>query len=332
MSIRIISFTDRGDALAGRLAEDLGGEAMRCGKLLPLEDWTARSFAEAEALIFVGAAGIAVRAVAPHVWSKTSDPAVVVIDESGRFAIPLLSGHLGGANDLARQIADLTGATAVITTATDLRGAFAVDEWARRQGCAVRNPEQIKRVSSAILAGKTVRVRSDFFIAGEPPAGVQIAEDEDYEVCITTKTTDQDTLILVPKISVLGVGCKAGTPQTAIERSFRDVCAKAGICEESVCLVSTIDQKAEEPGLLACCKAHGLSLITYSAEELQAIPGDFSSSEFVRSVTGTDNVCERSAVKGSGGSLILPKTAKEGVTMALATTPFALDWRWQDEK
>ena len=88
MSIRIISFTDRGDALAGRLAEDLGGEAMRCGKLLPLEDWTARSFAEAEALIFVGAAGIAVRAVAPHVWSKTSDPAVVVIDVIGVVVSP----------------------------------------------------------------------------------------------------------------------------------------------------------------------------------------------------------------------------------------------------
>ena len=111
-------------------------------------------FAQADALIFVGAVGIAVRAIAPHCKSKATDPAVVVLDECGRFAVPLLSGHLGGANALARALAEACGAIPVITTATDANGVFAVDEWAKAQGCAVLEPERIKLVSGALLAGQ----------------------------------------------------------------------------------------------------------------------------------------------------------------------------------
>lgn len=101
----------------------------------------------------MGAVGIAVRAIAPHCKSKATDPAVVVLDECGRFAVPLLSGHLGGANALARALAEACGAIPVITTATDANGVFAVDEWAKAQGCAVLEPERIKLVSGALLAG-----------------------------------------------------------------------------------------------------------------------------------------------------------------------------------
>ena len=105
MRLTYLSFSDRGEALAARLAAALGGEAARCGRSVSLDEWTSTSFEEAQGLVFVGAAGIAVRAIAPYVKSKTSDPAVVVVDECGRFAVPILSGHLGGANDLARRIA-----------------------------------------------------------------------------------------------------------------------------------------------------------------------------------------------------------------------------------
>ena len=141
-----IAFTARGLALAQRLAAACPGSVARGGADgVPLADWTARQFAQSDALIFVGAAGIAVRAIAPHCRSKAADPAVVVLDEGGQFAIPLLSGHLGGANDLARWLAAVCGAVPVITTATDGRGVFAVDEWARRQNCAVAEPERIKK-------------------------------------------------------------------------------------------------------------------------------------------------------------------------------------------
>lgn len=149
MNIQLISFTNRGEGLANRLAEGLAGEAMRCGRPLSLDAWTRQSFLHADGLIFVGAAGIAVRAIAPYVKSKAQDPAVVVVDETGRFAISLLSGHLGGANALAQQVARLCGATPVITTATDQNGVFAVDSWAKIQGCMCKIP----RESSIFLPG-----------------------------------------------------------------------------------------------------------------------------------------------------------------------------------
>lgn len=142
-----------------------------------LRAWTALAWEASDALLFVGAAGIAVRAIAPHVASKASDSAVVAIDEAGRFAVPLLSGHLGGANELAQTVARVAGAIPVITTATDVRGVWAVDTWARRAGLAVSNPEAIKRVSARLLSGGRVALYSDMPISGQPPEGVDIASD-----------------------------------------------------------------------------------------------------------------------------------------------------------
>ena len=128
MTRAYLAFTDIGLALAKRLAAALPGSVARCGRDGDsLAEWTSAQFVQSDALIFVGAAGIAVRAIAPHCKSKTTDPAVVVVDECGRFAVPILSGHLGGANDLARAIAAVCGAVPVITTATDAHGIFAVD-------------------------------------------------------------------------------------------------------------------------------------------------------------------------------------------------------------
>ena len=158
MTRAYLAFTEKGLALAQKLASALPGTVDRCGHGGPgLADWAAEQFAHADALIFVGAVGIAVRAIAPHCRNKAVDPAVVVLDECGHFAVPILSGHLGGANDLARALAAVCGAVPVITTATDANGVFAVDAWARHQNCAVLEPERIKRVSSRLLAGGPVR-------------------------------------------------------------------------------------------------------------------------------------------------------------------------------
>ena len=181
MTRAYLAFTEKGLALAQKLASALPGTVARCGHGGPgLADWAAEQFAHADALIFVGAVGIAVRAIAPHCRSKAVDPAVVVLDECGHFAVPILSGHLGGANDLARALAAVCGAVPVITTATDANGVFAVDAWARHQNCAVLEPERIKLVSGALLAGKTVQFASDWPIAGSPPAG--LAEDAGWYV------------------------------------------------------------------------------------------------------------------------------------------------------
>ena len=192
MRVSCIAFTERGYALAERTARALS-DCAQTGEDDPgwdvsvsrgfgegkadLRAWTAHAWEASDALLFVGAAGIAVRAIAPHVASKTNDPAVVAIDEAGRFAVPLLSGHLGGANELAQTVARAVGAIPVITTATDVRGVWAVDTWARRAGLAVSNPEAIKRVSARLLSGGRVTLYSDMPISGQPPEGVDIASD-----------------------------------------------------------------------------------------------------------------------------------------------------------
>lgn len=328
--IRLIAFSEKGLALARRLAQRLSGSAVRCGREYPLDRWTAEAFSETDALIFVGAAGIAVRAIAPHVKSKTTDPAVVVVDECAHFAVPVLSGHLGGANELARCIGALTGAVPVVTTATDANDVFAVDEWARRQGCRIVDPRYIKGVSAKLLAGKQVFLRTDWPIAGTPPQGVVVTESGGCDALLTLHDGEDKVLRIVPTIAVVGVGCRKNTPREAIETAYTALLRAKAVCEQSVCKVCSIDRKREEPGLRAFCQGHGLPFETYSADQLRAVQGTFTPSAFVQRVTGVDNVCERSAVLGSGGTLYMGKFAGHGVTMAMALAPFAPDWRWQD--
>lgn len=330
MTRAYLAFTDTGLALAKRLADCLPGSVSRCGPGgVSLAAWTSAQFVQSDALIFVGAAGIAVRAIAPHCKSKTTDPAVVVVDECGQFAVPLLSGHLGGANDLARAIAAVCGAVPVITTATDAHGLFAVDEWAKHQNCTVLEPERIKLVSGKLLAGQTVLYWTDFPVMGTAPAGLFPADaTEQADLALTLCHTGQ-ALHLVPRIGVLGIGCKRGTSADTLEAAFAAFCALHGLAAQAITAAASIDLKQNEPGLLAFCQNHGWTVQFYSAAQLRSAPGQFNPSPFVQSVTGVDNVCERAAVLDAGGSLFYPKFADSGVTFALACRPFAPDWRWQ---
>ena len=331
MKLAYLSFTEKGRQLAGRLAAALGGTAQRCGASCSLEAWTAAHFPKNDGLIYVGAAGIAVRAIAPHLKSKTTDPAVVVVDECARYAIPILSGHLGGANDLARAIGRVCGAIPVLTTATDVNGVFAVDEWAKRQNCLVLNPERIKTVSAKLLAGGTVTVQSSWPIAGQPPRNVCQTEDRGADVLLDIHPGTGEKLHLVPRIAVLGVGCKKNVLPQTLETALAAFLTGAGVCEQAISAVASIDLKKNEPGLLDFCAAHGWPLKTYPAEQLREVEGQFTPSAFVQGVTGVDNVCERSAVLASGGTLCQGKTAGDGITMALALAPYQPNWRWQDE-
>lgn len=324
MTAAILAFTRRGAALGkvlaealdaslhvpARFADEVGAETYDS-----LEGWTARMWGEKDALIFVGACGIAVRAIAPHVKDKFTDPAVVSVDEAGRFVIPLLSGHVGGANELALRVAALTGGQAAISTATDVNGLFAVDVWARERDMAITDRTLAKEVSAALLEGKAVGFASDF---GHPcPQGLTVSPAE-LGVWVTWKTGNgpfAHTLRLVPKGLILGIGCRRGTPQAAIEEAVS--AALAGYEPAAVERVATIDLKKDEPGLLAFCAAHGLPLSVYSAAELAAVEGEFTPSDFVKGITGVDNVCERSAVL-AGGAILVPKQAKNGVTVAVA--------------
>ena len=284
----------------------------------PLADFTAPVFAWADAMVFVGACGIAVRAIAPHVRDKRTDPAVLAVDELGQFVIPLLSGHIGGANRLAARLAEAVGATAVVTTATDVNRRFSVDEWSARQGLYIDDMAAAKAVSAAILEGP-VPVWSDFPIAGDLPAGLEPGESGPLGICISwrRKFPFDRTLLLVPPVLRLGIGCRRGTSSGAIAALAAQLLADHNVHPAAVGTVATIDLKKDETGLLDFCRDRGWPLSCYSAEELAAVEGDFTPSDFVRSVTGVDNVCERAALLGAE-RLLVKKTARDGVTAALA--------------
>lgn len=330
MTVAIASFTAAGAALGERLAGLLIANGHIATHTLlrdgGLAEWTAEQFASRDALVFVGATGIAVRAVAPHLRSKTTDPAVLSLDEQGRYVVPLVSGHIGGANALAKAVARYCGGVAVISTATDLNGLFAVDSWAVGQGLWIANPERIKRVSSKLLDGEDIVVHSDWELSGAPPEHV-VADPQSPspDIRITWEHTPVGgALLLVPPALVVGIGCKRDTPESAIEALFQQLVEEHGLLAGAVRRAATIDIKSREPGLLAFCGRRGLSLSTYGAEQLRGVSGAFSGSPFVERVTGVDNVCERAAVLAGGGPLIVEKQSRDGVTMAVAASPVRL--------
>lgn len=336
-SIALIAFTRTGCELAVKLVQGLGKRSAYatasfsvCGPARiavdldieayeDLASWTAGHFADADALVFVGAAGIAVRAIAPHVKDKFSDPAVVSVDEAGRFVVPLLSGHVGGANDLARAVADVLGAQVAISTATDVNGLFAVDEWAADHDLAIVEREVAKGISAALLEGKPVGFRSDLDLKWELPQGVT---DGAAEIGFVVSTSDEDcpfprTLHLVPRIATVGVGCRRGTDSGILKQAVLDALADARVSPHAVTTLASIDVKQDEPALLELAKSEGWESRFYSAEELAAVPGEFSHSAFVERTVGVGNVCERAAC-AEGGTLIVNKQAGDGVTVAIA--------------
>ena len=329
--IEAFAFTEKGETLAKKIIEELGGNVSRSGRPESLKTWIGRRFDSSDALIIVGATGIAVRAIAPHVESKDKDPAVIVVDEKGRYAIPLLSGHLGGANDLAREMAKITGGEAVITTATDVQGVFAVDEWTKKHNCSILEINKIKDISGALLGGKVVTVRCPWKIVGSVPPGIMMTQSEESDIAIDIRVKGQNPMHVIPKICTLGVGCRRGTTASALEHFLQRLLMETEVNEKAIEKVATIDIKADEPGLVEFCKNHGWELEAFSAPELEQVRGEFKSSKLVSKVTGVDNVCERSAVLASGGELIHGKTAGDGITMAMAMNEYRPDWRWIGE-
>lgn len=347
MKISIITFSDNGMEIAAKLNESLEGvEFSRCAKG-GLSQWTEEHFSTSDALVFVGAIGIAIRAISPYVQSKVNDPAVVVVDELGHFSIPVLSGHIGGANELAIQIADILNAIPVVTTATDINNVFAIDTWAKGQGLRILNPECIKLVSSKLLRGESVYVKSDYPIKGDLPQNIILNDsdnnltndlnnsltndvDDYFDVIISHKKCNiedyKNSLFLVPPIITVGIGCRKDKEFEIIENSILKILEKENIDILALNSIASIDKKANEKGIIEFAEKYDLPFNTYSAEELNSLVGEFTKSDFVKSVVEVDNVCERSAVMESEGKLIRRKDANDGVTVALAICDIDLSW------
>ena len=315
---------DEVNLFAKTTADSVGIEKVECS----MREWTERSFAECDAIVFVGAVGIAVREIAPFIRNKTVDPAVISVDELGTFCIPILSGHIGGANGIAVRVAGHIGAVPVVTTATDINGKIAIDAWAVNNDLSIVNLHAAKDVAARILSGDPVGFVSDVPVKGDVPPELS-ADEASTGVYVGNGDARpfETTLRLVPRDCVLGIGCRRDTPEEDIEGMVSRALAEAGISMRNVRAAASIDLKKDEAGLLAFASKHSLPITFYTADELNAVPGEFSKSGFVQSVTAVDCVCERSAVKASrGGSIILRKYAGDGVTVAIAREDFSVDF------
>lgn len=305
-----------------------------------VSEWTGRQFAEKKALLFIGAAGIAVRAIAPCVNDKLSDNAVLVMDDAARYVIPVLSGHYGGANALAVRIAGIMGATPVITTSTDVNNKFAVDVFARENNLRIVNKSGIAGVSAKALRGEDIVIgladgvaESGFKFApednksAEPKSTraetvrlVHGAAHCDVWIGDSDKEKPEALLYLEPREYALGIGCRRGKSEGEIRTFVFKELTWLGINPEQIFCIASIDLKADEEGLVSFARHEGIDFKTYSADELAEIPGEFTDSEFVQENTGVGGVAERAAMAACGGAghLVLKKQAENGMTVAVA--------------
>jgi cobalt-precorrin 5A hydrolase len=387
VKLYVAAFSEKGRQLAkrieriplsidyGTLSNAYGGKCVQSKtcvclrKQESLAAWTTQAFLEGAPLLFLGAAGIAVRAIAGQLVGKAVDSPVLVIDEVGQFVIPILSGHLGGANELATQLANGLGAQAVLTTATDVNHVWAVDVFARKHGLQVWNTDGIAPVSAKLLAGERVTMAiegkeeidrmpqfpdeitllpwSEFcrnVCQTEQTCDETIASDQLQQTCgdtiasvkqeperldticdivITSKEEmlGRATLGLKPKRYILGIGCKKGKTYIEIQQTVGKIEEEGRFKIQELAGVASIDVKQEEPGICEFAERNRLPFYVFTKDELLTVPGKYQGSTFVEQTIGVDNVCERAAVAASGGgTLVVPKQAQDGITIAVART------------
>ncbi|WP_415718642.1 cobalt-precorrin 5A hydrolase [Maridesulfovibrio sp.] len=293
-----------------------------------LKDIVADKFSRYESHVFVAASGIVVRLIAPYLKSKDIDPAVVVVDQNGEFAISLVSGHLGGANELARLLGDKIGAVPVITTATDCSGVPSIDLMARDQGLVIGAIGAIKHINSAMLDGEKVSVYdpdgylnltglNEYFVVVD-----SVAKLPEFRCGIVVDWQVHDlperVLTLYPRCLSLGVGCRRGASADEILKLVRSVVVENGLAMDSIFSVGSIDAKKDEAGLLEAAAILGLEPKFFSADELDEIEVA-NPSDMVMKHMGVAGVCEAAAMKLAGATQILvPKTKSTRVTAAIA--------------
>ena len=272
-------------------------------------------------IVFIGAAGIAVRYMAPFVADKRKDPAVVVIDPVGRYVIPLLSGHLGGANAYAVKLAKAMGAEAVLTTASDSLGFEAIDLFAQKENYAFWDMKAMKDIAAAMVAGREILWYSEEDALPEYPHIKRVpsieAADVNDGVVVTTKDIEiKRGLQLVPRRIHLGIGSKKGTKPEALVALIKKTLKTYAIHPMALSAIHTIDIKKDEPAIVFAAKEFGVPLNIYSAEELSTNENRCRGSDFVKATVGVSSVSCTAAYMG-GESLIAEKISEGGFTLSI---------------
>jgi len=353
--VAVVAITKRGVDTALKIKEALQNAGLTCKVYAPKKynqigviileskfaDFIRENYSQIDALVGVMATGIIIRAVAPYLESKLTDPAVIGVDATGKFVISLLSGHYGGANELTRIIADGIGGTAVITTASDATGKMSVDELARLLHLSIQNPESLVGVNSAIVNGDRIVVilvgntdipseKMSCFEIKKAENGVQALEiinRYDAGIIITSAPVTiasfvKPFTILKTKRVVVGLGARK---ESSVDSMIQAVCTALKIAHTSIDNVTcfaTVDIKKDSPQMLKAVEQLGKPLEFLSVNALRTVKhSDLSpDSKMVQEKIGVGGVCERAALLSAGknSNLILKKTKLNGVTVAIA--------------
>lgn len=336
-----MAITPRGRKLALRLGKKLKFPVFLPEKLCQagdeaeaftvLKETLPALFQEKKQLVLIMATGIAVRILAPHLQGKSNDPAVVVVDDGGLFAISLLSGHLGGANMLARRVAECLGAVPVITTATDVAGLRAVDALAYDFNLKPEPVEKIKEFNAAMLKGETIFLYTDWpeSVFGKP-AGIAIKplfnltwqKAKKYRAVLTHNLNLPglvgNELMLRPKNLFVGIGCRRGVTAAQIIGALETVFNGHNLALGSIAKLASIEEKKTEAGLLEAAQKLKVPLCLFPAAELREVKYSYEKSEFVEKTMGVGSVCVPAAILVARSSKVLvPKQKLKQITIAV---------------
>ncbi len=317
MKIACLSFSRKGAFIAGVIQNKFQGK-VNCYTRSDYKDHLDKIFREFDGIVFISSTGIAVRISVPYLESKATDPAVVVIDDMGKYAISLLSGHLGGANQLAETLAKITGSQPIITTASDGRGIEAVDLFAKRWDLIIDSLDSARQITALMVDGKRIGFTSMFPETIHYPNLVNDHPDGCIFVDITEKIDcPVPCCILRPRILHIGIGCRKGKPAADILGAIRQVFLSNNLSLKSINSLATIELKKDEPGIREACQHFDCDLKIHTTDEIRSVQHLFEKSTFVEEHTGVGSVCEPCAWL-SGDAMIVNKTVIDGVTIAVS--------------
>lgn len=286
-----------------------------------------RIWSEYEGFIFISAVGIAVRMINPFIKHKTIDPAVIVIDDLGKYSISLLSGHLGGANEIAQWIGEKLGAMPIITTASDNRGIDSIDMFAKRNNYFIENMNSTTKLTSMMVNGKKIGLYTEDgeIIKYDNLVLVQSLENVNLNIdgliIVSSKLNisaiEVPYIVLRPKNINIGIGCRKGIEANMIINAIKSALNEIEISLESIKEIGTVEVKKDEAGIIEAAKYFNCSLKIFTIDEIKNIENNFAQSQFVKNTIGVYSVAEPSAYL-LGGKLIKHKSIYNGITIAVS--------------
>jgi len=342
MKLAILSITAGGKRLAEKLAEKLPDATYLPGKLKTSKktkktsEIVAENWHHFDGFIFIMAAGIVVRAIAPLLRHKHRDPCVVVMDEKGQHVISLLSGHIGGGNELAVRLAAMTGGEPVITTASDTLGLLPLDLWAKENNLVAENQKKLTKASTKLVNRKKLTLYTDLETGSLPEEFVLVTDPKAADIIVSHQLFPENRgCIFRPRNLVVGTGCNRGTPAIEFEESLAELLKDNRLSRLSIRNLASIDKKNDEAGLLAFARENGWPIDFFTKDEINKLnntENNLDISSAALKAVGAIGVAEPTALLSGRTQILLCRKRKwKNITMAIALVPSTLSARVRDQ-